>query len=842
MYRVILLVLLGVLTSGSAWSARLEGIVKDEQGQPLPYINIIVLNHQLGSTTNEEGYYFLDLPYGTYDIQAFYMGYQTQTQKIELDQSIHELNFTMKTTTVKLKEIEIVAKDEDPGYEIMRLAYERKKQRIQNINTFQSDIYLKGTIDLIKMPTKIFGQELDTSDMEGLGLVDGKGILYVLEQKSTLYQEGDQMHHFIQHVKETGNDNSLGISNVIPIIDIYENRVPVLSLNPRGFISPLHPNAKNYYHFEYVGEFVDNGQTILKIKLLPRRKYEPVFQGYVYIYDNNYDIHSVELKLDHTSQIDLVNEITIDQSFRYLQQQRIIQRQDMRFIMSLFGVEFEGKFTNLYTHQQVNQPIDWPSFQRENIIASYDEQYNQFQSEEEWDQLRPIKLSAREQSALQSIQDHTEQLKKEEDSLMVSSRTTPFKVANLLLGGRLMKIDASILSTSGILSSANFNTVEGLNLSLDLHWAVPLPLQKKLNIYFRNRYGFINGHYDPSLNFNYSKLFPKNSRKELITHFKVGKSTSSINNNITAPEFFNTFTSLVQGINPLKLVRNNFIALGSNYHSGTGWSFSLLANFSHYQQLYNTTHYSFVPEEKIKYTSNTPLALEEYGFVDKSLTVTSSITFQPGWKYIAIGEQLNPIISKTPKFSVLYKKAIPINGLSTANYHFLEASIAQNLGLGSLGTLNYQISGHYMNARTQSVPWAEWKHFSTSEYWLKNDYTQPSFFMMPNYDYSSPNGWGNEIHMEWYMQGFLTNKIPFFKQLNWNGVVGYHHLLRPYYIGFSDLALEYGHQLYGELTFGLENIGFKIYRFFRVDAVMSFDEDFERKWGVRFGIQTSIFK
>lgn len=828
-----------MLISVWAWSAKIHGVVKDEQGQPIPYMNIIILNHNYGTTTNEEGYYFIDLPYGDYELQAFYMGYETQTKKISLNQSVLEVNYQMNTSYFKLKEVAIVASDEDPAYEIMRMAYERKKQRIQNIKSFESDIYLKGIIEVLKVPTKIMGQEIDMDIFEDLGLVDGKGILYVLEQKSKIVQEGHQSHHVIQHIKESGSDNSLGISNMIPILDIYENRMDVLSLNPRGFITPLHPNAKNYYRFEYMGEFIDDGATILKIKLIPKRKYEPVFQGYVYVYDGDYDIHSVELKLDRTSEIDLVEEITIDQSFRYINGQRIIQRQDFRFIMSLLGIDFVGKFTTLYSNQQVNHTIIWPEKSSDKIIASYETGYNLLQSQEEWNEIRPIKISEQELKAYEVM----EERKQQEYDSEIEQLPSKFKYSNLLLGGPLFNVGTSAIHTSGIIEYINFNTVEGLNMSLNFNKTIKWKSFKTIYLEWNNRYGFGNGQYQPNLKVELKHRFAHNSDKNISFNLAGGKKISSINESIISPEIFNSFTSLFYGVNPLKLVRAHFMELGSHYQSGTGWQLSLNALYHDYQQLHNNTDFSWVNESKLKYTSNRPDIFDNAPWINHSLVFKMSASYQPNWKYISFEDKVTPVGSSAPTFNLQYTKAVPINGLSKSNYDLLEMSISHALSLKGLGTLNYYISGLLLASTDRAVPWSEWVHFSTNEYIWQARYTQQSFFMLPAYSKSFDRGWANEAHLEWSLQGFITNKIPGFKRLNWTAVVGYHHLLHPETIHGNNIALfNQPVQKYQEFTFGLENIGFSIYRFLRVDAVMALDNNIQPKWGLRVGLSTQLFK
>ncbi|MGL1400197.1 DUF5686 family protein, partial [Vibrio parahaemolyticus] len=69
------------------------------------------------------------------------------------------------------------------------------------------------------------------------------------------------------------------------------------SLNPRGFISPLSDNALAYYKYKFEGTFFEFGKEISRIKVIPKRKFEPLFSGYINIVENEWRLESVDLKI-----------------------------------------------------------------------------------------------------------------------------------------------------------------------------------------------------------------------------------------------------------------------------------------------------------------------------------------------------------------------------------------------------------------------------------------------------------------------------------------------------------------------------------------------------------------
>src|SRR5690606_37316668 len=60
-------------------------------------------------------------------------------------------------------------------------------------------------------------------------------------------------------------------------------------------ISPLAPDAFSHYRFQYLGFIEDKGAIVNKIKVIPRSKGDSVFEGVIYIVDNAWSIHSLDL-------------------------------------------------------------------------------------------------------------------------------------------------------------------------------------------------------------------------------------------------------------------------------------------------------------------------------------------------------------------------------------------------------------------------------------------------------------------------------------------------------------------------------------------------------------------
>jgi hypothetical protein len=99
-----------------------------------------------------------------------------------------------------------------------------------------------------------------------------------------------------------------------------------------------------------------------------------------------------------------------------------------------------------------------------------------------------------------------------------------------------------------------------------------------------------------------------------------------------------------------------------------------------------------------------------------------------------------------------------------------------------------------------------------------------SFQLLPYYQFSNTASFYTAGHLEYHLNGLLTNKIPGFRKLNWFFVLGTNAL----YINKD--------QNYYEAFFSIENI-FKVVR---VDFVQGYQQNGNTSNGIRFSLP--IFK
>ncbi|HXO73737.1 MAG TPA: DUF5686 family protein, partial [Puia sp.] len=365
MVRHLILAALVLLSFTGVYATRITGTVRDDKGNILPYSSILVKGTTRGVTASSEGRYVLDLAPGSYTIVCQYVGYTRQEKKITVGGEPVVLDFSLTALQLSMAEVVVRPGGEDPAYEIIRHAIKKRKDYEEPLDSFTCEAYIKTLIRTRKLPKRILGQAIEDKDKKEIGVDSaGKGIIYLSENLTKVaFKRPGKVKLEVLSGRESGsNGYGLGFPT---FINFYNNNVVVLSdrLNPRGFISPIADGALNYYRYKYLGSFFEEGKEVNKIQVIPRRKYEPLFSGTIDIVDGEWRIHSLDLLLLKSSQLEILDTLQIRQIHAPVSEgggragkNAVWQVKDqvVYFTFNIFGIEAVGNLVNVYNDYDVN--------------------------------------------------------------------------------------------------------------------------------------------------------------------------------------------------------------------------------------------------------------------------------------------------------------------------------------------------------------------------------------------------------------------------------------------------------------------------------------------------------
>lgn len=824
-----------VLLPYSSIAGYLKGRVLDKNGEPLAFATVYVKGTTMGTTASEDANYKLQLPDGEHTVLCQFIGYEQQVYRVRIngDETVQH-NFRLIEQSLKMGEVVVLSGAEDPAYAIIRKAIKKRKVHLKQMQSFQTSLYLKGVLRNRKMPnSSIMGIKVVDSDGEnelakGLGLdSNGRGVLYLCEEEADYYVKGNKSKTIIRSVKESGDKDGLGIPRVPSVINFYENNVTVLGSSPRGFVSPISDNAIYYYRYKYEGEYMEGGHLINKIKVTPRRQYEPLFYGYIYIVEKDWAIHSIEMIATGKSNLQVFDTMMVDQLYVPTGNDKwVIKSQVIYPTVTFFGLDISGHFLTVYDKQQIGAEVPNSVF-KGNVVSEYKPDANKKDSSY-WQAARPVELQDDEVRDY-TVKDSLEQVENDPDRLdslrRIGNKFSPF---DLVVSGISYNTKGykHRFNTNAIASGlAQYNTVEGIAVNPQLTWRYRIDTGKQLSTLIAARYGFGNKHFNL---FGKSVLHLSNRGwrgRFWDVGVEGGKYVFQYNDNSAVNGLNNAFTTYFYAKNYMKLYERWTAAAFVERSYGNGLRWQLKAGFQRRVPLMNTTFYTIVGDDHTKWTANYPARLQHTTWEEhNAVLIKAEVSYTPGVKYIQYPDYKRPVYSKWPTFTARYDKGVVGVLNSKVNFDKWKLGVQDDINMKLLGTIAYNImAGGFLNSAYVSLP--DLSHFTGNQLTVSAPYMN-SFQIMPYYRYSNTESLYGEAHIEYNLYGLLTNKIPFFRRLQWYLILG-----NNTYFGADTETY------YTEAFVSLDNIGYKIFRGLRVDLVHSWDSDRQQRTGVRLGFR-----
>ncbi len=809
-------------------AAEISGLVTTRDGSPLPFVNIYQAGTTNGTTSNHEGLYTLEIPSGKHLIVFQYIGYKEKVETILVEENAITLHVQLEEESIELASITINADAEDPAYAVIRKAIEKRKYYRDMVQSFSCDAYIKGNQKLLDAPEKIMGQEI--GDIGGVLDSNRQGILYLSESLARIhFQRPKQYKEEMISSKVSGDANGFSFNQArMMYISLYENQWDLNGIF-RPIISPIANNALLFYKYKLIGTFYDKeGRLVNKIEVIPKRELDPVYHGHIYIIENLWNIHSTELMLTKdATKFELVDTFHLKQLNINIQDSIWVQlSQTVNSSTKQLGFDLVGFFTGNFSNYKINPTFDDKFFDGEvfRVLDSAN-----LKSLAYWNLLRPVPLTE-EESEDYVRKDSLEEVWHSKEYLdSMDRKDNRFKLRHVLLGYQYNRsYKKKYFSIQAPLNTLHFNTVQGWNLSLKTKY-------KKEYDDYQAKWWEISS----SLNYGFAEKRPRatlagrynfNNIKFSRIGFAGGLAIQQFMNQVPLSPYLNDLYSLFVRENHMKLYEKLFGKAHFRYELFNGLILSTSLEFAKRRPLVNHSNYSFLDKKDKDYEANDPLTPENVGipFFDEHNAFIYALTlrYKIKQKYISYPYRKITLSSPYPVFWLSYKKAIPVGG-NSANFDHLSLRIWQKLDLKLLGTSRFNIEGGVFLTKKE-IPFVDYKHFNGNETVLAayNNYYR-SFQMMPYHTYSGTSPY-LQVHYDHHFDGFIWNKIPFLKKLGFTTVGGVHYLY----------SQDKGNYL--EFNVGIDDIGWKLFRYIRVDFVTALLGVNSPKSGVVVGINLPV--
>ena len=861
--------------AGRAHAGTIRGTVSGANKEGLAFANVAVRGAATSTGANEQGQYQLRLPAGRYDLVFQYVGYRPHIEPVRVPggDSTITVNVALQPEAYNLGEVLVKSSDRDPAYAIIQQAQQWRPYHKREVAAYRARIYIKALGRINDTPAKIMG-------LFKLGPDIKKGIFYLSETLSDFsFTQPNIVKERMISSRVSGDSRGLSFNRASAgrNLNFYENLIKP-PFSERGYVSPIAANAMLFYKYELVGSTPQGGVTVHKIRVLPRRRTDPVFAGFIYIVDGSWRIHSVDLSLDKDAQLDYVDELHLAQQYAPAPGNSnvwLIQSQQVTANLSGLGFKGSGYVTAVLSNYAAVVPTyatppvatappvvaegkaEAPTGQEtaaqirkrkpelRGLSAQVRKQVKRAERDSlrtdpfaqmprgevqliekgvnerdsaYWDQVRPVPLTNEEKKDYH-LKDSTEVIRRSrpyQDSM--DRKRNKFEPASLLLGGytHLNSFRKRSTYVQPLPQILQYNTVEGVVLNARATFRQGTEDRRFFTLTPTLRYGFSSAQLNPSLEATWQLHPVKRQQIGLL----AGRTIENFDKNSQLTPLINSVYTLLANRNYAKLYRRDGAELSYLSEPLNGLNLSVSAAYFDRHQLFNATDRLLHDVPGRAFTPNLPVSdeLTDTGFGrSRVLTVGLSADYRPGQRYITRPDGKFNLGSKWPTFNVQGRLAVPHVLGADVRYLLLQAGVRDNVSLGLLGNSNFRVSVGGFVGKQEGMTFIDYRHFSGNQTILAGNFS--NFQLLDYYRFSTNNTY-LEAHYDHHFNGFFFDRIPLLRKLKWQEVATLNYLT----------TAQAGHYL--ELGAGIEHI----LKVVRVDVYSALQSGQRLGTGLRVGV------
>lgn len=287
--------------------AQIKGIVLSHQGEPLPFVNVMINDSPKdGVTTDLDGRFEISAKIKVSALTFSYLGYEKQRIAVKDLHTNSFLQIQLQVLAYDIATIEVIAGD-NPADRIMeRVIANRDRHNPEKLKAYSCETYNKFHFSWLPQQAKL---EEKLAQRDSLGKKDTR--YYQNLQKYS--QEADQHHLFLmesiterqyqrpaQYLEKVTHNKVSGFKEAALValaaevqpFAFYQEQV---TLFDKDFLNPVSPGSPRQYFFHLEDTLYRGMDTIFVIAFHPRKgKNFNGLEGLLHIHSDGYAIENVK--------------------------------------------------------------------------------------------------------------------------------------------------------------------------------------------------------------------------------------------------------------------------------------------------------------------------------------------------------------------------------------------------------------------------------------------------------------------------------------------------------------------------------------------------------------------
>ncbi len=747
-----------------AQSLHLKGKVMDVTNKaPIGYATVAAIGSTNASSTDDDGNFILKVDPVFSKVRISFVGYESQDVSIN-NETYQELTVYLVPEEHTIETIEITAprrarysNKNNPAVELIRQVIAHKDEnRMASYEYAEYRQYEKVSLGLSNLSEKFKNRKVfknyqflfEKEDVETGGRTRGYTLpAYIEERLSQIYTRkkpnttkqlilAEQRAQF--DPKFVDNDGlSAYFNKLYQDIDIYESNIELVT---NQFLSPIAGSSPTFYRFYITDTVKTETPYLVELSFFPRNKADLLFQGKLYItLDGKYAVKRADLSVADDINLNFVRDLDVKLDFE--------QDSNNRYYLKTSSLGLDFSLTDKGTGIKGNRTVTFDGFKTDIVqpdsiyagpsVVKIVQENDTALDETYWATHRPIALKPNEQNIYRNI-----------DTLqLIPSFQRFMDISALVLSGYKQ---AGPVEIGPVNTFYSFNPVEGFRLRIG--GRTTDRLSKRFYAEAYTAYGFkdekwkyfLSGTY--ALNNKSVYTFPQHYLRASIM-----RDTKIPGQNLEFVQEDNFLLSFKRGENE-RYLYNDIYRL--EYKREFENNFSYLIGLSKWrQQPAGILTYQMLDDQ-----GNNRL-FNELNTTELSV----SLRYAPHEEFYQGKLYRTPIYNKYPIFYLNYVAGLKNVLSGEYDYHNFTLGADKRFYFSQLGYADVNIEGNYILGDHIPFPFLN-IHRANQTY----AYQLRSYNLMNFLEFVSDHS--VSANVQYYMNGFLLNKIPLIKKLKWREV------------------------------------------------------------------------
>ncbi|GAB3902282.1 DUF5686 and carboxypeptidase-like regulatory domain-containing protein [Larkinella knui] len=737
-----------------AQSTQVKGVITDARtGETLPFVSVIIPGTTQGTSADVDGKYVIAVPATHSRIKFTYVGYQS-IEKPVTQGAEQVINIKMSVDATMLTEVTVKGKSryrnrDNPAVQLIRQVIDNKeKNQAGNYATVEYEQYEKISLALSNLSENFRSKRIfrnyqflftdpDSTDQDGKSRLPA----YMEEKLSQFYirKNPATKKQWVKANRRAEFDprfiDNKGLSKyfnrLYADINIYDNN---LFIATNMLLSPIANTAPTFYKYFIRDTIKTQTPWLIELGFVPRNKTDLLFEGKLFVtLDGNFGVQNAYLTVNKDINLNYLRDLEARIEFE--------KSIDGRYHLSktTLGIEFAlGENTPGIFGQRVvnlkNYEINTtrPDSVYAGPLVEMVDNPDERQNEAYWNLIRPIPLEKSESVIYKNV-----------DTLQtIPSFRRTMSYATLLIAGYKT---VGPLEIGPVNTFYSFNPVEGFRLRFG--GRTTTEFSKRMYFETYAAYGFKDEKWKYFLSGTYSL------NNKSVYSFPLKYVRASFQRDTKIPGQDLQFVQEDNFLLSFKRGQNNRWLYNDIYR------IEYISEFeNHFSYKLGFTQWNQRPAGILQYI---PVAQEGNLPTNTDLNNTElniELRYAPNEQFYQGKLYRTPLFNKYPIFTVRYGAGLKGFLGGENQYHNFNANIFKRAYLSQFGYMDLTAEGGYVIGKNIPFPLLTIHRANQTYAYQLNSYNLMNFLEFVSDHYAS-------INVQYYMNGFLFNKIPLLKKL-----------------------------------------------------------------------------